>query len=204
MLRGVLKTKPRTHHTYVEQAALPGFLRALESYEGGLQVKLAVKLLVLTFVRATELTAAKWSEFDLEGREWRIPPERMKMRTLHIVPLSTQAVEVLNTLKKLNGQFEYVFPNKKSPRKSMSSNAMLYALYTMGYKDKATIHGFRATASTILNESGLFKPDVIERQLAHQERNRIRAAYDHAEHLPARRKMMDWWADYLDKIKSKA
>jgi integrase len=201
-LRGVLKTAPRNHHAYLGHNELPGFLEKLEAYDGSLQTQLAIKLLILTFVRATELRGAKWSEISLERKEWRIPAERMKMRTPHIVPLSSQAIQLLKTLQKLNGHREHVFPSKPSPRKCMSSNAMLFVLWELGYKGKATIHGFRATASTILNESGLFGRDVIERQLAHLERNRIRAAYDHSEHLPARREMMQWWGNYLDGIKS--
>ena len=198
----MLKTRPREHHAYVGHNELPEFLNKLDAYDGGLQTKLAMKLLLLTFVRTSELRGAKWAEIDFERKEWRIPPERMKMRTLHIVPLSTQAIKILEILRKLNDQRDYVFPSIQSPRKCMSSNTMLYALYEIGYKDRATVHGFRATASTILNESGLFKPDVIERQLAHQERSRVRKAYDHAEHLAARREMMQWWGAYLENLLS--
>lgn len=196
-LRGALKTAQPAHYAHLEHNELPGFLNALNNYDGGLQTKLGLKLMLLTFVRPSELRLTKWSEIDFERKELRIPAERMKKRSPHLVPLSEQAIELLNTLKKLNGNWDHVFPSVQSPRKCMTSNAMLYALYTMGYKGKATVHGFRATASTILNESGLFGCDVIERQLSHQERNRVRAAYDHAEHLPARRQMMQWWADYL-------
>lgn len=199
-LRGALKTRPQTHHAYLGANELPAFMEKLETYDGGIQTKLAIKLILLTFVRTTELRAAKWSEIDFDSNEWRIPAERMKMRMPHIVPLSSQAVKIFNTLKKLNGQREHVFPSAQSPHKCMSNNTMLFALYAMGYKKRATVHGFRATASTVLNESDLFGRDVIERQLAHQERSRVRAAYDHAEHLPARRKMMQWWGDYVDGV----
>jgi integrase len=197
-LRGALKTAERKHRPHLSHSELPDFFRTLDAYDGGVQTKLAIRLLILTFVRPSELRCARWSEIDFKRKEWRIPLERMKMRIPHIVPLSCQAIEILKTLKNLNGGWEYVFPSIQAPRKCMSSNAMLFALWTMGYKGKATVHGFRGTASTILNESGLFGRDVIERQLSHQERSRVRAAYDHAEHLPARQKMMQWWADCLD------
>ena len=126
----------------------------------------------------------------------------MKMRELHIVPLSRQAIAVLRELEKHSGNRQYVFPNQHNPATFMSENTMLYALYRMGYHSRATGHGFRSTASTILNEHG-FRADVIERQLAHGERNTVRAAYNHAQYLPERRKMMQWWADYLDRIEAK-
>jgi integrase len=126
----------------------------------------------------------------------------MKMRDPHIVPLSRQAVAVLKELKKLTGTFHYIFANQHKPRGCMSENTILFALYRMGYHSRATGHGFRSTASTILNEHG-FHADVIERQLAHCERNSVRAAYNHAQYLPERRKMMQWWADYLDKVAAK-
>jgi integrase len=200
-LRGALKTAERKHRAYLERNDLPEFLATLERYDGSIQTKSAIRLLMLTFVRPSELCGAKWSEIDIKRKEWRIPAERMKMRTPHLIPLSSKAIEVLTTLKKLNGHWELVFPGQQNKRKPMSTNAMLFAIWEMGYKGKATSHGFRGTASTILNESGLFGRDVIERQLAHQERNRVRAAYDHAEHLPARQKMMQWWADYLDDMR---
>ncbi|MEJ0010637.1 MAG: integrase arm-type DNA-binding domain-containing protein [Alphaproteobacteria bacterium] len=196
-LRGALKTPKVSHYAHLTTNELPGFLKDLEAYNGGFQTKLAIELLVLTFVRTTELREATWSEINFEQAEWRIPAARMKMRTPHIVPLSKQALDILTKLKKLAGKWEHVFPSIQSPRKAMCNNTMLYALYSMGYKDRTTIHGFRATASTVLNESGLFGHDVIERQLAHQERNRVRAAYNHADYLPERRKMMQWWGDYV-------
>ncbi|MEJ0010614.1 MAG: site-specific integrase [Alphaproteobacteria bacterium] len=195
-LRGALKTAPKTHFAHLSHNELPEFIEKLESYDGSLQTRLAIKLLLLTFVRTGELRGARWAEIDLARKEWRIPAERMKMRSPHIVPLSKQAIMVLETLQKLNGHREFVFPSPQSPRQCISNNTMLYALYTMGFKNKTTIHGLRATASTILNEHG-FPRDVIERQLAHQERNRVRAAYDHSEHLPARREMMQWWGHFI-------
>jgi len=132
-----------------------------------------------------------------------IPAERMKMKDLHIVPLSKQAMVVLAELKKHTGNRKHLFPNQHNPVKVMSENTILFALYRMGYHSKATGHGFRATASTILNEHG-FNSDVIERQLAHVERNKVRAAYNHAEYMPERRKMMQWWSDYLDGVMAKS
>ncbi len=196
-LRGALKTPITKHHAYLKAADLPEFLQKLEAYDGALQTKLALRFLLLAFVRTTELRAAEWAEIDFHKAEWRIPAERMKMKELHIVPLSRQAVAVLRELQKHTGNRQYIFPNQHNPVSFMSENTMLYALYRMGYHSRTTGHGFRSTASTILNENG-FMPDVIERQLAHCERNQVRAAYNHAQYLPERRKMMQWWADYLD------
>ena len=144
----------------------------------------------------------EWQEIDFDKAEWRIPAERMKMRDVHIVPLSRQSIEVLRELQKHSGNRVHVFPNSVRPITFMSENTMLYALYRMGYHSRTTGHGFRSTASTILNESG-FRPDVIERQLAHAERNGVRRAYNHAEYLKERREMMQWWADYIDKATAK-
>jgi integrase len=199
-LKGALKTHVKKHFSHLKSIDLPEFLDKLEAYTGERQTMLAVKLLMLTFVRTTELRAAEWAEIDLENAEWRIPAERMKMRRDHIVPLSRQAVAVLKDLQHMNGRWKYVFPNPFKPVKHMSENAVLYALYRMGYHSRATGHGFRHTASTILNESGLFNSDAIERQLAHVQTNKIRGTYNHAEYLPERRKMMQWWADYLDEV----
>ena len=181
---------------------LPTFLQKLETYSGEQQTKLALKLMNLTFLRTTELRAGKWSELenlDENSAQWRIPAERMKMRLEHLVPLSRQAVAVLRELRTLSGNSSNIFP---SPGKSgcMSGNTMLYALYRMGYHGRATTHGFRAVASTILNESNLFNRDWIERQLAHVERNEVRRAYNAAEWMPDRRRMMQWWADHVTAI----
>ncbi len=195
-LRGALKTPVSKHHAHLKTADLPEFLQKLEVYDGELQTKLGLKLLLLTFVRTTELRGAEWSEIDFDKAEWRIPALRMKMKDPHIVPLSKQALALFKELKLHNGKWPLIFPQQYKPSKCMSENAMLYALYRMGYRSRTTGHGFRATASTILNENG-FPPDHIERQLAHIERNKVRAAYNHAQYLPERRKMMQWWADYL-------
>jgi integrase len=190
--------EPRRHRA-MPLPELPTFLQNLESYNGDRQTRLALKLVTLTFVRTTELRGGRWSELenlDENSALWRIPAERMKMRLEHLVPLSRQAVAVMRELRTLSGNSPHIFP---SPGKDgyMSSNTMLYALYRMGYHGRATTHGFRAVASTILNESNLFNRDWIERQLAHVERNEVRRAYNAAEWMPDRRRMMQWWADHI-------
>ena len=201
-LRGALKPPVRHHHASLGEADLPDFLKRLDAYDGEYETRLALRLVLLTFVRTVELRGAQWTEIDFDKAEWRIPAERMKMRDQLIVPLARQTVEVLRELKQHTGGFEYLFPNRLKAKKFMSENTMLYALYRMGYHSRTTVHGFRSTASTILNENG-FMPDVIERQLAHTDSNKVRAAYNHAQYLPERRKMMQWWADYLDKAAGK-
>lgn len=200
-LRGAIQTPVVGHHAYLKESELPEFLKKLETYDGHRQTRLALRVLLLTFVRTTELRAAEWHEIDWDKAEWRIPSARMKMKQTHIVPLSRQALAALRELQTFSGNRQYVFPNSHNPSTFMSENTMLYALYRMGYHSRTTGHGFRSTASTILNEHG-FRPDVIERQLAHSERNNVRAAYNHAEYLPERRQMMQWWADYLDQAAS--
>jgi integrase len=153
----------------------------------------------MTFVRTGELIGATWDEIDLDGAIWIVPPERMKMRTAHVVPHSRQAVAVLRELQNIGGGSRYVLPGR-NPDKCMSNNTMLFALYRLGYKGKMTGHGFRAVASTILNESGRFRADVIERQLAHCERDDVRGAYNRSEYLPERQQMMQHWSDMLDAL----
>lgn len=201
-LRGALKPVVKNNHAYIKPNELAEYFRNLEGYDGSPQTKLALRFLLLTFVRTGELRGAAWAEIDFDKAEWRIPAERMKMKETHIVPLSRQAIGILNELKPLTGQWRYVFPNQHKPSGQMSENTILYALYRMGYHSRATGHGFRSTASTVLNEHG-FPPDVIERQLAHGERDKVRAAYNHAQYLPERRQMMQWWADYLDEVATK-
>ena len=198
-LRGALKVPVVTHRSFLSARELPEYLAKLDAYDGDVLTQLALRLLLLTFVRTTELRGAEWKEIDWEKAEWRIPAERMKMKELHIVPLSKQALAVLDELKQPSGLQAYLFPNIQKPGRHMSENTMLFALYRMGYHSRATGHGFRSTASTILNEHG-FRADVIERQLAHGERNAVRAAYNHAQYLPERREMMQWWADYLTRL----
>lgn len=155
-----------------------------------------MKLLILIFVRYGELRGARWDELDLVKGEWRIPAKRMKMRDPHIVPLSTQALQIIEELKPLTSHRDYLFPNRNKLMTFISENTLLYCMYRMGYYSRATVHGFSATASTILNEHG-FTPDVIECQLVHAERKEVRASYNHAQYLPERRKMMQWWGDYV-------
>lgn len=201
-LRGALKTRKQKHLAHLSEDQLPEFFSILEVYDGDLQTKLGLKLLILTFVRSGELRGAKWEEINFEKAEWRIPAERMKMKEPHIVPLSKQAFSILQQLKQVNGSRPFIFPNSNKPNAHfISENTLLYALYRMGYHSLTTVHGFRATASTILNEHS-FSSDVIERQLAHGERNKVRRAYNHAQYLPERRLMMQWWADHLDKLAS--
>ncbi len=172
-LRGALKAPVVKHHTFLSEAELPEYLLKLDAYNGSPLTKLGLRFLLLTFVRTIEQRGAQWPEIDWDKAEWRIPAVRMKMKELHIVPLSTQAVDVLRQIQNLTGHRHYVFANEHNPATYMSENTMLYALYRMGYHSRATGHGFRSTASTILNEQG-FRPDVIERQLAHGERNHVR------------------------------
>jgi integrase len=202
-LRGALKKRETNHYARLREEDLPEFLAKLEAYEGKKLTQLALKLLVLTWVRTAELRGARWTEFNFDKAEWRVPAERMKGGKEHIVPLSRQAVEALEELRAITGNREYLFPNEHDPRRPMSENTILYALYRMGYRGRATGHGFRGTASTIMNEQGWNK-DWIERQLAHVEGNKVRAAYNHAEYLAERRGMLQAWADYLSGIRAGA
>ena len=201
-LRGALPPAKGSHFaTIVDPAAVGALLRAVEGYRGDLVTRCALLLLPLVFVRPGELRYAEWSEFDLDAAEWRIPAVRMKMRETHIVPLSEQAIAILRELHPLTGEGRLVFPSVRTKARPMSENTVNAALRRLGYgTDQMTGHGFRAMASTLLNEQG-WKPDAIERQLAHAERNRVRASYNHAQLLPERRKMMQAWADYLDVLK---
>lgn len=194
---GALTAQKVQHMPALPRAELPEFYRRLAAANLYQPTRIAMHLLVLTFVRPGELRAARWEEFDIERAEWRIPAERMKMRQPHIVPLSRQALALLATLQPLTGRGALLFPAMTDHAKPMSENTLSYAMGRMGYQGVATPHGFRALASTTLNEEG-FDPDVIERQLAHAERNKVRAAYHRAEYLDERRKMMQWWADFLD------
>lgn len=193
----ILISRRSTNYARVDARELPELLRAVEAYQGTPTTRLALKLMALTFVRTSELIAAKWVEFDFEEATWRIPPERMKMRTEHIVPLSRQAIETLRTLQVVSGNSELLFPGDRSRRKPISNNTLLKALERMGFKGRMTGHGFRGLASTVLHEHG-FDHAHIEAQLAHQERNRVSASYNHALYLKQRAEMMQWWADYLD------
>lgn len=201
-MRGVLKTKKVKHRAALGEADLPAFLHKLYT-DSDLHVttKLALQFVILTAARTGEARGATWDEIDLESRLWRIPANRMKMDTPHIVPLSTQAIAILNRIGTLFGKDGLVFPGIRDSAKQLSENTLLYSLYRLGYHSKATVHGFRATFSTIANESG-FDGDVIEKALAHEERNRVRAAYHRSEYIEQRRELMQWWANYLDAQKN--
>ena len=194
----ILKSTPKTNYARIDAKELPTLLRRIEVYQGKQVTRLAMKLMSMTFVRITELIEAKWTEFDLENARWDIPAERMKMRTPHIVPLARQALEVLEMLRELSGKGEWLFPGDFNPAQPMSNNTILKALERMGYKGRMTGHGFRGLASTILHEQG-YAHDHIELQLAHAPRNAVSAAYNHALYLDPRARMMQNWADFLER-----
>jgi integrase len=206
-LRGALAPVKVTNRAAITDPARVGaLLRAIDGYQGQPSTAYALKLAPLVFVRPGELRKARWGEFTLEGKEpvWRIPAERMKMGEEHLVPLSAQAVSLLQELAAITGPDGYLFPSLCSKARPISDVAMIAALRRMDFgKEEMTPHGFRAMASTLLNEQG-YPPDVIELQLAHAERNEVRAAYNRAKRLPERRKMMQAWADYLDGLKAGA
>jgi integrase len=193
----VLASRQKQNLARIDGKELPQLLRHIEGYKGAATTRLAMKLMALTFVRTTELIGARWSEFDLEAARWDIPADRMKMKTPHIVPLSAQTVNLVKTLQLITGHSALLFPGERDHEKSMSNNTILKALERMGYKGRMTGHGFRGVASTLLHEMG-FDHAHIELQLAHQERDEVSAAYNHATYLSQRAKMMQDWADYLD------
>lgn len=201
-LKGALKPMKHSHYAAIEPDDIPTFLQTLERNDARLfaQTRFALKLLMLTFVRTGELIESTWDEFNLDNAEWIIPAERMKMRRPHIVPLSKQAVAILMEQKRETGHWSYVFLNHTSPKKHMSNNTILGALKRLGYKGRMTGHGFRALAMSTIKEKLGYRHEVVDRQLAHAPANKVDAAYDRAKFLPDRRKMMQDWADYLDKI----
>lgn len=201
-LRGALPPwRPEHYPTLTAPKKVGQLLRDIDAYEGGFITRCAMKLAPLLFVRPGELRRAEWSEIDLEASEWRIPAHKMKARVLHIVPLAPQAKAILAELQPLTGSGKWVFPGVRTNGEPMSENTVNAALRRMGYdRSTLTAHGFRGMASTMLHEFG-WPSDVIERQLSHAERNKVKAAYNHAEHLPERRKMMNAWACYLDTLR---
>jgi integrase len=200
-LKGALKPRGKAlHYAALPAAELPTFFARLDKWDGRELTKLAIRLLILTWVRTNELRTAQWSEIDLARAEWNIPAEKMKARRPHWVPFSRQAIAVLERLRELGDGSRYLFPAHDGHGSVMSDNTILMALYRMGYKGKATGHGFRATASTIMNERGE-RYDVIEAQLAHTEGDATRAAYNRAEYRLERRAMMQRWADYVDSLR---
>lgn len=198
-LRGAMAArKPKHMATITDPAKIAELLRAINGYHGSFTAKCAMRLAPLVFVRPGELRKAEWADIDLDKAEWRIPAEKMKMREQHIVPLSRQALTILREIEPLTGNGKYVFPSVRANERPMSENTVLAGLHRLGYaKEEMTGHGFRSMASTRLHEMG-WHSDVIERQLAHTEKNNVKAAYNHAQHLPERRKMMQAWADYLE------
>lgn len=193
----ILPSRSKVNYARIDARELPDLLRKIEAYQGTPTTRLAIKLMALTFVRTGELIGAQWSEFDLDARRWDIPAERMKMKTPHVVPLSTQAVEVLQILQTITGHRALLFPGERDHEKPMSNNTILGALDRMGYGGRMTGHGFRGLASTILHEQS-FDHAHIELQLAHTERNAVSAAYNHALYLPQRAAMMQAWGNYLE------
>ncbi|PRP71974.1 hypothetical protein BUE93_03510 [Chromobacterium amazonense] len=198
-----LKTPQVEHRKALHRDELPEFLHALKEMDSNRQTKLMMELMLHTFTRVGEMSMARWEEIDFDAKLWTIPPEHRKLTEIskktaapHLVPLSDHALFILRELQAISGGREHLFPNRNSPNRPMSPETLRRALHRMGFKGKADVHGFRSTASTILNEEG-FNPDAIERQLAHVERNRVRAAYNRAEYMEERRRMMQWWSNYV-------
>ncbi|TYX08196.1 tyrosine-type recombinase/integrase [Klebsiella pneumoniae] len=189
------------HYPFLTVEELPDFFKALSGYTGSPLIVLAARLLILTGVRTGELRGAFWSEFDLEKAVWEIPAERMKMKRPHLVPLSTQALEIVQQLKVMSGQYPLVFPGRNDPRKTMSEASINQVFKRIGYTGKVTGHGFRHTMSTILHEEG-FNTAWIETQLAHVDKNAIRGTYNHALYLEGRKETMQWYGDYVDSCES--
>lgn len=199
-LSSALEVHQSNHFPFLKADELPDFLRALDSYPGSRLVQIATKLLMITGVRTIELRAALWSEFDLDNAIWEISAERMKMRRSHLVPLSTQALDLLNELKMMTGNYRYVFPGRNDPNKPMSEASINQVIKRIGYGGRLTGHGFRHTMSTILHEKG-FDSAWIEIQLAHVDKNSIRGTYNHAQYLEKRSSMIQWYNDYIYSIK---
>ena len=212
-LAGAIEPPPKNHYPSLPLEKMPELLERIEDYSGRMLTRLAVQLNLLIFIRSSELRFARWEEIDADGAMWTIPAQRepivgvrfsergAKMKTPHLVPLSTQSVAVLKQLKRLSGGGELIFPGDHDASKPMSENTINKALRTMGYDTKVNVcgHGFRTMACSALIESGRWTKDAVERQMSHQERNHVRAAYIHkAEHLDERTQMMQWWSDYLD------
>lgn len=202
-LRGALPARSDNHFPSITRPEEIGaLLRSIQCYVGGVIIKYALTMSAYTFPRPSELRKAEWKEIDFNESMWRIPSERMKAKRPHLVPLSSQAVDLLEKLQNFSGHSQYLFPSMRSPGKPISDGTINMALRSMGYDNKIMVaHGFRSMASTRLNESGLWSSDSIERQLAHIQGDSVRAAYNYAEYLPERKRMMQWWADYLDGLR---
>ena len=199
----IIESRKKLNYARLDIKEFPELLRAIDNSKSDPITRLAVRFMALTFVRTSELIGAQWCEFDFEAKQWRIPPERMKMDTPHIVPLAKQALEILQDIKAITGFGQLLFPNRNNHTKPMSNNTILKALAVMGYKHRMTGHGFRGIASTALNELE-YPTKHIEIQLSHLVCNATQRAYDHAAHIPQRTIMMQQWADYLDKLKAGA
>ncbi|ADE57274.1 tyrosine-type recombinase/integrase [Aminobacterium colombiense] len=199
-LTGALKQAPVRHHaTITDKEGIRALIQGMKAYSG-IVVRHALFFSIYTFCRPGEVRSAEWSEIDWDKSEWRIPGEKMKMKRPHIVPLCSQCIETIESLKQFTGHQKWLFPSARNDGRCMSENTVRIALRTMGFENEdITPHGFRGMASTILNENG-WPSDVIERQLAHIERNAVRAAYNHAEYLDQRREMMQWWGDWLEEL----
>lgn len=205
-LRGALITpKPQHRAAILDPKALGGLLRAVDAYEGQPVVRIALKLLPHMFPRPGELRLAEWKEFDFETAVWTIPAEKMKMRRAHKVPLTTQVLDMLAELEPISGDGKYLFPSVRSADRPITDSTLNAALRQLGFgKEEVTAHGFRASASTMLNEMGKWHPDAIERQLAHVESNDVRRAYARGTHWDERVKMMRHWSNYLDSLQAGA
>ena len=202
-LQGAFKKHEKKNFNSISEKELPEFIQAIDNYHGEVMTKYAIQIVLYTLLRTGEVIGLEWSEVDLDNKLITIPKERMKMKRDHLVPLSRQAMEILKVMQEINGQYKWVFASTRKPKfKHMSANAMIFALYRMGFRSRATIHGIRSTGSTILNEMG-FNADVIEKTLNHEPRNAIRAAYNKAQYLDARKDMLQQWADYLSKMDGK-
>ena len=199
-LVGVLKAPKQKHFPHLSVTELGEFQRQLEQYSGSKITQIATQLLMLTGLRTIELRSAEWTEIDFEKRLWQIPVARMKMKRPHMVPLSDQALKLLEDLRVITGGFRFIFPGRNDSRKSMSEASINQVIKKIGYAGRATGHGFRHTLSTILHEQG-YESAWIETQLAHADRNTIRGTYNHAQYLEGRREMMQWYADYLNELK---
>ena len=197
----ILKPREVKHRAALDAKELPAFLAKLDAYDGDPHTVHALRLLMLTATRPGELRGARWAEVDMDAALWVIPAERMKMRQEHRVPLSRQALELLRSMQQLSGDRDLVFPSPFYPSKPLSENTFNSAMARMGYKNLATAHGFRALFSTVANETG-WRADVIERQLAHKERNEVRAAYHRSTYIAERTQLLQWWADYLEGCKT--
>jgi integrase len=205
-LRGALTSHKAKHHAAIlEPKKVGDLLRAMDGYDGSPVTKFALQLSALVFVRPGELRQAEWSEFDVDEAVWRIPAGKMKGRIEHVVPLATQSLALLDQVRALTGDGRYVFPSIRTYARPMSENTVTAALRRMGYSgDEMTAHGFRAMASTLLNESGKWSPDAIERALAHKDKDAVRAAYHRGAHWNERVEMAQWWADHLDTLRTGA